>query len=414
MGLVDSCLRKVNNIDKDGVQELCVTHASKANIIQSFGRLGRQNQPGVAHLMISETEYEYLPSYPQTEVNRNPLYHQLMELYSNNLPVGEIIGHHGLHRIIRDTKFLEHHKALEVVPDVSETFSSMKLSDSDSDEDNEFLAYYKKLSEGVEDKLKVYKVTKLGEIMACLPCSIRVARYIATALTTITNPTFLWCAIVVGAYIETKIDIFRYVSRKPRESEQDYLARKSAAEEDIEPWLRGDCIDTFLNVWLSIYANAFATKKEYIDWCFNNQISDYAIKNLNSSLKHIMDGISRSPIGKKVQIIEPQAEECETMLCNLETLHRAIQIPLLDAFAEWKMNLHQRKLSSTKLAVYRRGGQLYFVDRGVKGTKIHAFDAPSTIIATNIRKRGPAMFISGIFEVLGENNKESIDWDQFA
>ncbi|VBB19064.1 pre-mRNA-splicing factor ATP-dependent RNA helicase PRP16 [Yasminevirus sp. GU-2018] len=269
--VVDSCLRKELYVDQDGVSELRLTLASQSNVIQAYGRCGRQGVQGHAFITIPKSLFETLTPYSLSEVERNPLYPQLIKCFKHKLPHLNLLSHAGMSKVREDIEYLEKY---EMIRKDGET----------------------------------YALTETGAIISQLPCSIRAGRFIVKAVeyikSVITDDKFgaknandirsyfYYYTCLTAAWIGYGTSVFENAFRRPRETEEAFGARKEETEQMQADFYKADCYRTFLNVWFS----SFTSDAKLHDWCRENKIFCKAIIEIDRASRDIAPAVtSRQP-----------------------------------------------------------------------------------------------------------------------
>lgn len=377
VSVVDCGFRKINSIDEEGIQQLELIPASRSNLIQCYGRVGRQGKKGFAYLMMSENEFEMRDNYIQSEVHRNPLYPQLMKLYKYKLPVFSVLNHVPKFRVETDTEFLIKHGALEYV-------------------------------EGENDEGGVV-VTKLGDIMAQLPCSIRAGHFLALVLTDESLPKVgysTYVAVTIASWIDMNVPVFYRISRRARESQDDFGARKTELEESQREFMKEDCLITFLHIWFSSWVES--SKSSLREWCKQYGIFEKTLQDMTSSVNHMISSLS----ALRIEIPIPDNDGCKEILENLTSVKNSLLKHLRISFSDWEFTLSSpADRFSQRCAQYRKKddffGPKYIIDRGAKNTTSHSESPSKEILALGLRRINPGIiFMSNIVNILHENQED--------
>ena len=335
--IVDSGVRKVNVIDRSGVSQLVLEPASQANIKQASGRVGREGSRGTAYIMMSDLQFNLLKPFSANEVTRNPLYHQIMKLLSNNLPFYEILHGISKHRIDDD---------------LYELFKVGAIS-----------------KEG-----NVLKVTRIGEIIAALPLSLRAGSFLAKAVLSL-DPSYHYMVCVVASWIDLNGSLFLNPRKKPREDSAAFDARKDEAKMKQERFHGTDCLTTMLDVWLSCdEANDTISK-----WCYKNGIFDRSIKELFNNVTHCVDSLKK--VGITVEKYDLKKE-------HIPSIVPAIVHFLKETFAD-------RVLTCGYDGNYRSANTNA---KYIKDNATDFYQPPKSVIALNLRAHsgGRIIFMSKI------------------
>lgn len=369
--VVDCGYRKINSIDKEGVQQLELIPASKSNLIQCYGRVGRQGKKGFAYIMMSEDEFEMRDSFTQSEVHRNPLYPQLMKLYKYKLPLYSILTHVSRTRIDNDTEFLIKHKALE------------RLSNND------------------------IIVTKIGDIMAQLPCSIRAGHFLALVLTDKNLKPSWYTAVTIASWIDMGVPMFYRINRRPKESYDNFESRSLELEESQKEYMKEDCLITMLNIWFSSWVEAYH-HGGLREWCKKNGIFEKTMRDMTSSVNHIISSLSNL----RFEVPIPNTEECNEILDNLVDIKKSLVGYLRVAFSDWEFSLVcPAVIFAQKFAQYRRDsdyfGPKYIIDRGTKNTTSHSTKPSKKVLALGLRRINyNLIFMSNIVNLDDESDAQ--------
>ncbi len=248
--LIDCGYRKINVIDSEGASQLILQPASKSNLKQSLGRVGRLNNRGKAYLMLTENEYIKRPDFSSNESERNPLYHQIIKIIDSGLPLNEILENVDPIKLRRDLEFLTFHEAIDC--------SSEKIT-----------------------------TTSIGCIMANLPLSIRASHFLAKFLILgEQDPILRYFAVVVACWMDCTLPIFYKPPKKPREDMISYLSRIAETEKLHEQFFEIDCLTTFIGVWCESWINS-----DFKNWCMKNAINGKTLKELEITINHTISAL---------------------------------------------------------------------------------------------------------------------------
>lgn len=315
--VIDSGLRKVLNVDQNGVTNLSLGFASQSNIIQATGRVGRQNhtQQDVAYIMMTKEEFDNLEKFPENEVERNQAYNQIMLLISNGLP-------------------------LEILNNISKE----KLDDN-----IQVLIKNDALTKTTNGN---FEVTEVGKIMSQLSLSLRVGRFLADVLLSNLDMETKYFAIVVASWIENSSSVFYRPTKKPRETQENFNERKKIIEESQEAFFVGDCLTTFINVWISYKTTTFT--KGFKHWCVENGLYDGTLSTINSSVKHIINSLAS--FGFKIP--EPKYNK------NLNILTNELKQSLKQVYSDWCFTSDEYSTSYSPVNQELNG--IYVIDKFIK------------------------------------------------
>jgi len=265
--LIDSGMRKVIHIDTDGTQHLALEKASKSNIKQATGRVGREGRRGTAYVMMSEMQYTCLAPYSASEALRNPLYQQIIKLVSLKLPL-EILGDE--RRVERDVEFLL---------------------------DNDILVRNQGCIE----------VTDIGRIVARLPLSIKAGRLVACSQT--------YLSVVVAAWVDLQLGLFYRPSKKPRESKESYDTAMEVLRDRQSIFHGKDCLTSALRVW-SLCHDEVRGYRNFESWCRDNGIFSKALKEMRVTVRHALETLQK--LGIEVEVdnknLDDRASEIKDQL----------------------------------------------------------------------------------------------------
>jgi HrpA-like RNA helicase len=186
--VIDLCMRKEAFIDNDNTMSLKEVIASKSDLIQSAGRVGREGKTGNVYYIISEYKYLTLTEHSLTDVYRNPLYHQIIRLIKMGLPVYEIFDDINLHNKI------DHN--LDILHENGFIYKS----------DNEL------------------SVTENGNLFSNMQLSINNIQFILHSLKYL-DPYVWYPAIIIACWVNLNGDVFYNPKRKFKESTEKYKER---------------------------------------------------------------------------------------------------------------------------------------------------------------------------------------------
>lgn len=335
--VIDSCLRKEVHIDRSGISQLVLTKASQANIKQFSGRVGREGKRGTSFIMLSASQFENLDKFPSNEIERNPLYHQIMKIMSNDLPVFDILKDIPTERIHDD---------------IQELVKVGAIQKSDM------------------------KVTEIGKIISVLPLSLQASSFLSKILMSSLDKTYFHISCVIASWIDLKTSLFVIPKRKPNESEAAFLSRKELIEEKQEHFHGSDCLNTFLKVWLTYEMNS------------KNGIYERSIKEVFNNTKHCIESLKK--IG--IEITEYKLREA-----HIPMISKAMLYYLLKSFPDRIFDRLYDPRSKGYCYVPRENIGITYV----KDNSTDYYSAPSTVLALNLRKSpsGKVIFISKLLEI---------------
>jgi HrpA-like RNA helicase len=391
MCCIDCGYRKINKVDKDGVQELVLTEASKSNMRQCLGRVGRQGKRGVAYLMLTKLEFELRQPFSENEVQRNPLYQQIIKLTCNGFPVKEVLSHVNFFRIDRDILFLVDHGALEMKGDgfveTAERLGQSHLYDS--------AVTAERLGQGR------FVVTDLGKIMAQLPLSIRASHFLALVITTL-PPSLWYSAIVSASWFDSNTSIFYRPRRNRNETEDAYKARLQQIEDTQfdENLFEDDCISTMLKIWYMSWTFV-ESKGGFHEWCKQMGLFDRTLKNIQRDTNHIITSLENMDF----VIPMPTYTQCVEFCNNIQSITRGLVPALIPAYKDRQFNLCAYGEYCQVGSIKTFDGTKYNIDKFLKNLSIIKKEFPVSIIALNLRRIGPnRILMSNIVNVTQKEN----------
>lgn len=188
-------------------------------------------------------------------------------------------------------------------------------------------------------------------------------------------------------------------TRKPRESEDIFNERVGTNRVKQIEFYEGDCITTFLNVWLSsqIYpekATYFSMKK----WCAENGIYDIALSDINTSVKNIIKTLKN--LGYNVNV--PDTKSFSGLHQNVCSLVAPF-FPYLElGFSE---NIFVPSFfSNRRNATYQKpginfDGSNYKIDNKAANSNVLNGGEFKRCIACNLRQIGQLTVLSNIIEL---------------
>lgn len=349
MFVIDCGYRKVSEIDSDGVQQLVLRPAARSNMKQALGRVGRQGRRGTAYLMLTQRDFEWRQAFSENEVQRNPLYLQIIKLLRDGLPVKDVLSHIDPYRIERDTLFLIAHGALEKTDDGK------------------------------------IVVTELGKIMAQLPLAIRSAHFLAQAVSTL-DPSLWYAAAVAAAWMDNGSSVFFRPGRKPREDPAEYDARLQIIQDSQEEFFEKDCLTTMFNVWFSSWNIPDGYKGGFRGWCKDNGIFDRTLKDIGSAVNHIIGSLE----SMKFIVNIPTQEKCGLLVKDVNDIVTGL-IPALEiAYKDWVF------CQGFDGDYYREGtfgGYKYSIDRFLRNGSLISGDRPVRVMALSLKRIAPTRII---------------------
>lgn len=184
--VIDTCQRKINVIENDGSSKLTRTNASKSNIIQSSGRVGREGKWGIAYIMLTQEQYERLDSYDKNEAYRCPLYNQILKLVKGRYPFVDVLSEFDA-RLDHTVDILIEHGFV--------TINGNQL-----------------------------ELTDLGNLMTRLSLSLKSVGFLYDVLQHVSQK-YWYYAIVIASWMNINGGIFYYPRKKFKESIEAYNAR---------------------------------------------------------------------------------------------------------------------------------------------------------------------------------------------
>lgn len=255
--LVDFGYRMNQIIDEDGNIHKNVIKASKSNIVQTQGRVGRQGIASFATLMMSKEQYECLPEYPQSEVDVNPLYNQLLRLYPffpDINTVANILHSIDPEKITKDTKYL-----------IEKTI--LKIQDDD------------------------ICVTEFGKKVKQLKLSIPVACFLVKCCDTPKEECFL--PVLISAFVDCGQSIFhraRAIKPNPAKNIIGQTKEENQMELDAkhERFLSSDTLRSSIMVYLCYLEESKYSKFSIKVWCYKNGIFEKTFKEICKTIQDII------------------------------------------------------------------------------------------------------------------------------
>lgn len=340
--VIDSCLRKENHISNTGISQLVLIQASQANIKQFSGRVGREGIRGTAYIMLSQNQYDRLRPFPKNETERNPLYHQIMKLLSNDLPVNDILS------------------SERIESDLMELIKVGAVS-----------------LDG--------KITKIGKLISVLPLSLQAGSFLANIITSNLDKSYFHIACSIASWIDLTTSVFMIPRRKPKESQDRFELRVELLKEAQEQFHGKDCLETFLKIWVSRQTT------EVGKWCFKNGIYDRSIKEIFNNTNHCIDSLKREGI------IIPEYKLTEK---HIPQISKVLTYFLSQSFPNRIFDKKYDKKSRSYYYVSRNNNK----DDPIKYIKDQATDyysSPDSVIALGLRKSasGKVVFMSKLIIV---------------
>lgn len=295
--MIESCIRKVPFVDADGVTELREVIVSKANSIQSAGRVGRTGRRGKCIMLITKEDYDNLPETAEPDITRAPLYYYLMQLIKRNLSIHEVLGD-------IDRSAIERDLAILVIAGVI-------------------------TKEQLNDGYERYSLTPIGEIVSKLPLSLRSAICIAKAVLS-NRAQHLYYLCLLCCYADMKGDLLYRPSKKPREDEATFSARCDELQQLQKVFESHDTVEFLLRVW----------SLQYLDPTFLkiHGVYERKIYELNSSLENLLSNLYPL-IGA---VFRPYNHE-ETMK-SIGVIRESFHEYISEAYESWSFKLGSSKV----------------------------------------------------------------------
>lgn len=214
--VIDFGYRKVATQNIKGLTKLELVKASKSNLIQSSGRVGREGKQGEVYILLHEETYNHLPEYSASEAHRNPLYNQIFRLLRANLPMKKILCEPILILKLNNDIFV------------------MKINNM--------------VTQEIIGDIIIYKLTKLGSFISIFQLSLKASQFLSDVLLNADEYIFYY-GVVISCWIDMQGDIFYYPRRKYKESFDDYSFRLELICEKQEPYILEDSLLTALTIW---------------------------------------------------------------------------------------------------------------------------------------------------------------------
>jgi len=269
---IDSCIRKELYKDFNEIQELKSVIASKASIKQTYGRSGRQGVKGKAYIALSKDNFDndaITPKFSLNEIERTPIFKQLLELLKNNLPFEKILKSVSKVKMSNNIKYLLEKKVIQAII--------------------------------IEEKITGYELTNKGKIVSLLNLKLNNAIFIADCIesTETKSPNYYFYVLLIAAWLEEETSIFKDTKNKRNQS----------------TLLKDDTFKTFLNVY-----NEYQ-KKEHVDkstWCDDFGINISTIKSILELFTIISEILytSSNKIKSRYQQSDTNDEFIKTQLTN--------------------------------------------------------------------------------------------------
>jgi len=240
---IDCCLRKELYTDENCIDELKLVMASQSNIKQTAGRSGRQGKKGQAYYVINKMYFDSLPLFSLNQVDKSPVYQQLIILIKNNLPFREILKSVQPEKILKNIDYLIENEII--------------IASKDS-----------------------YILTKKGEIVSNLIVKLPVANFIAHCIlkkTADLDKNYYHYVSLISAWIEIGKSIFNIFS--------NFKYRKFIVEDSLE---------TFLNIWIE-----YTKAENKIKWCQTYDIMHKSMKDINDKMNSILHSLTFYRIREK-------------------------------------------------------------------------------------------------------------------
>lgn len=333
--VIDSCVRKIVTIDSQGIKSIETVLASKSNLIQSAGRVGRFGKPGQVHYLINQSEYASLSTSSTPEALRNPCYKQLLYLIGAKLPIDiirspELLSNNNFgrafaydwprfDRIANDLMQLLNYGMISN-SDESHSDDDAANPDEDYESDLEIHGEFSlssssesSESEEVEQAPIVWQLTNAGEIMQHSELSLKATRFISKVCKKSDNDNYpalrshLYLACAVAAWLDLSNSLFFSVIKRPKMSKEEFQELETKAAEKRERFVREDCLSTALTVLLTKLAEP---EIKIYRWCKMNGIFDKALIEWN----RLIEGICRTLYKQGIPVAYPDADEIEYLL----------------------------------------------------------------------------------------------------
>lgn len=341
---VDCGLRKMITIDSEGVTDLSLCLAPQSSMKQFAGRGGRLGEEGIAELLVTEKEFMQRPEYAQNEVQRNPLYSQIIKLVYNKFDVEKVLSHVKQDRIYDDIEYLVDHDCLKEIENQS------------------------------------FAVTDIGEIVTYLPLSVKAGRFLSEVLIQKTDMATIYVACVIAAWIDYKSTVFRRISKKPRESNFDFQLRMDELKDLQMSFYKSDCCLTMLNVWLQSWT--YSENISFAKWCAKNGIYEKGLKDIQSSVNHIIASLS----GMGLNVVSPNMTQHSDIADNIDSIYNELKPKLAKCFMQYTFVSSFQDNKYNKLGSFPFHKMNYHIDRSI--LDLYKGNLPANMIGLNVRKIG--------------------------
>jgi HrpA-like RNA helicase len=376
-GGVDSGLRKEIYTDENGISELRTVPASKTNMIQTAGRLGRDNEgpPGQFHPLMTQDEFNSRSEFSRLESERNPVYRRLVRCIKFNLPFERMFLGISQQKIQRDLRFL-------IENNIIVRSSSGELS-----------------------------VTEYGESILKLSCSIPTAKFVVHMMEKIMKEkkhvSYFYYMLIAAAWIEQTPNPFYRPKRGFHEDAASYANKMDHINTVHQQLIKDDCLETFINIWDSYYE-----EDDWKRWARDNFIYEKAIFELDkgkndllrsfqmnfSSVRLPWDAFRKNTFAVPEQI--NQTEIITFIKRGMSEVYRQ------NAFAH---SPDYRIRGIPYKHMFRQDG-VFILDKFIKNKMVlPTSPLPATVLAFGLRRRGHIVFMNCVVDIANFVSRSSND-----
>lgn len=273
--VIDTMLERRPETSDSGGIRLVTDYESKASAMQRAGRTGR-TCPGICYRMMTLKDYNNLRPIRLEEINRVPIYGEIISLLNSGLDPYKILPYISPEKINRSLNTL-----------LNQNLITRHVSTGEVESDR------------TEPE---YDVTDAGKAIIQFPLGVQTGKFLYDWLQD-GNPYFP--GIVIACLIDNYSQgYFYYPKQNSDETEIQYQIRLDSVRGKIDKFGDNDPLEVYLRMIidaLSSFQTLNPTRAEVVQWSLNNSVNAKRLKELISLINRTTAAVERID-RKKVQI----------------------------------------------------------------------------------------------------------------
>lgn len=287
--VLDGCVRKIVKIGDDGIKSITPVLASRNNLIQSAGRVGRMGTPGHVHYLLDEYTFNSLLPSHTPEAFLGPKYSQILHLVAAKLPLNILINTHispfdrnlSSWGYVIDKNFDELLDKGMILRTSDSSSSEDSSNSSDSDSSDDYVSTYDQFANAA-----ILELSEMGEMMRRVELSLNAMMFLSQALepshSTSKTP---FIGVAVACWLDLSSSLFYSPIKKPGTSASDFKDIKKESVDRQSKFYKTDCLESALAILLTFIAEG---NPKIYKWCKQNGLYDKALiewtRNIDSTL----------------------------------------------------------------------------------------------------------------------------------